>query len=66
MECFQQKDFRSDEELMEILGRMGENLTISARLWKNGSYTENKIKNLRAWIKTIKKIEDKMAFNLGL
>ena len=66
MECFEQKDFRTNEELMETLGRMGENMTISARLWKDGSYSENNLKYLRRWIKAIKTIENRMAFNLGL
>jgi hypothetical protein len=65
MKCFEQTDLPR-EEIMETLGNMGKNLTISARLWRNGGYSEKDIKQLRGWIKTIKKIEDKMAFNLGI
>jgi hypothetical protein len=65
MECFEQENM-SNELLMQTLKNMGKNLTLSSKLWKNGNYSENNIKTLRAWIKTINKIEKQMSFNLGL
>jgi hypothetical protein len=68
MECFEQSKsfFYSNKQMMKILNSMGKNMTISARLWKEGNYSENNVNSLRAWIKTIKRIENQMAFNLGL
>jgi hypothetical protein len=67
MDCsFAQRNrYESTNEMMETLERMGENIIISAKLWKNGNFSSNDKKSLRGWVKTIERIENKMANKLG-
>ena len=66
MKCFEQSNrYESTDKMMETLGRMGENITISAKLWKDGNFSSNDKKTLRAWIKTLEKIEKNMSNKLG-
>ena len=52
--------------MMETLERMGENIIISAKLWKNGNFSSNDKKVIgEHGLKLLKELNNKMANKLG-